>query len=157
MPMRPAPGGPVVARIFFLATTASLLCLPACSIPPEEQGFASSSPQARARALGVAVADDDQAAIPNLITMLGSDDPAQRMLAIRALEQMTGQTLGYQHDAPEPSRQEAIRAWVAWWDSARKQPAQASSVAPAAAMADHQSAGTTSQPPAGPRSADPSR
>lgn len=157
MPMPSAPFKPA-ARIFFAGAAAAMLGWGAgCSVPPEQEGFASPSPQARARAVGTAVAADDREAIPNLITMLGSDDPAHRMLAIRALEQMTGQTLGYVHTDPEPRREEAIAAWVQWWADADSQAPETGSVAPAAAMADHHGAGAANGPSSGTRPADQER
>lgn len=65
-------------------------------------------------ALGAAARAGDRGRIPDLIVMLDSSDPAQRMLAIRTLERMTGQTLGYDHAAPEPERAQAIDRWVKW-------------------------------------------
>jgi hypothetical protein len=157
MPMPSAPLKPA-ARIFFAGAAAAIFGWGAgCSVPPEQEGFASQSPQARARAVGTAVAAEDREAIPNLITMLGSDDPAHRMLAIRALEQMTGQTLGYVHTDPEPLREEAIAAWVQWWAEAGDQAPEAGSVAPAAAMADHHGAGAANGPSSGTRPADQER
>jgi hypothetical protein len=43
--------------------------------------------------------------------MLGSTDPAERMLAINALEHREGTTLGYKHSAPQWERLEAIQRW----------------------------------------------
>lgn len=157
MPMRPAPFKPA-ARIFFAGAAAATLGWgTACSVPPEQEGFTSPSPQARARAVGTAVAAEDREAIPSLITMLGSDDPAHRMLAIRALEQMTGQTFGYVHTDPEPRREEAIAAWVEWWGEAAGAAPEAGTVAPAAAMADHHGAGAANRPSSGARPADQER
>jgi HEAT repeat protein len=56
----------------------------------------------------------DRSAIPRLIECLSSDDPAVRMAAIRALERITGQTLGYEHSAPEWRRREMVDVWLAW-------------------------------------------
>lgn len=83
-----------------------------CAAPPG--GLDSPVPSERLRAVGRAVKERDQSAIPKLITMLGSDDPVVRLAAVRALESLTGETLGYDHAAPEAKRQEAIAAWVAW-------------------------------------------
>ena len=59
----------------------------------------------------------DRAAIPNLIEMLDSDDPVVRLAAIRALEQLTGQTLGYDYADPEWKRKDAANAWQRWYQS----------------------------------------
>src|SRR5207237_1315387 len=65
----------------------------ACASPP--RGFDSPVSDARLEAIGEAARTRDPAAIPHLIEMLESDDPAVRMASIRTLELITGQTLGY--------------------------------------------------------------
>lgn len=85
-----------------------------CSLPSQQTGFRSDDPEQRTKALGAAARSDDRTRIPDLIAMLDSSDPAQRMLAIRSLERMTGQTLGYDHAAPEPQRAAAIDRWMKW-------------------------------------------
>ncbi|MBL0920532.1 MAG: hypothetical protein IBJ10_00195 [Phycisphaerales bacterium] len=158
MPMRPAFPTRAGAQKFSVGALAALLVAAGCSIPPEEQGFSSPSPGARARAVGVAVAADDREAIPDLINMLGSDDPGHRMLAIRALHRMTGQTLGYAHDAPEADRERAIGAWVAWWQAgAPDGPSTGSSVVRTGGMADHEGAGARAERSAAPPAADQER
>lgn len=94
-----------------------VLCvsLAACSLPDREAGFQSRDPAMRIQALRDAIAAGDRSAIPDLIAMLDSEDPAQRMFAQAGLERMTGQTLGYDHAATPAKRAPAIEAWVAWW------------------------------------------
>ena len=77
---------------------------------------------ARLRATAHAAEKKDPAAIPHLIEQLGSDDPLVRMASIRTLEEITGQTLGYHHWAPEQERQKAIQAWVDWYNRERPGP-----------------------------------
>lgn len=89
----------------------------ACSSPPG--GFDSPEPSARLRATAAAAEKKDPAAVPHLIEQLASDDPLVRMASIRTLEEITGQTLGYQHWGAEPQRQKAIRAWVDWYNRER--------------------------------------
>lgn len=91
----------------------AIAAFPACS--SVDVGFGSPNPQGRTLALARAAKDADPAAIPDMIVMLGSDDSAQRMLAIRALERQTGQTLGYVYYDPEPERLEAQGRWRDWW------------------------------------------
>lgn len=79
------------------------------------QGFDSPEPAAR----NVAIVDsvdkpDSPATLRGLVSMLSSDDPATRLLAIAALERRTGQRLGYDPAAPDQERKEAIRAWNQW-------------------------------------------
>jgi hypothetical protein len=94
------------------ASWLPLLFLAACAQPPG--GFDSPVPSERIRAASAAAERGDQSSIPDLIRLLESDDPLVRMTSIRALERLTGQTLGYEHSAPEPQRQEAIARWAAW-------------------------------------------
>jgi HEAT repeat protein len=85
-----------------------ILSAPGCA---EEVSFTSDEPDARIRAIQQAAASDDRSAIPSLVTLLDSDDPAQRMLAIRTLEQFTGETFGYQYAAPQYERDPAVQRW----------------------------------------------
>jgi hypothetical protein len=73
--------------------------------------FDSPEPAARTAAVVRAAAEGDRGAIPNLVRMLESDDPATRVLAITALEGMTGDRLGYEPSAGELERGGAIRRW----------------------------------------------
>ena len=49
-----------------------------------------------------------------LIGALESDDAAERMLAITALERITGETFGYDFAAPRAERTAAIGRWLEW-------------------------------------------
>ena len=49
--------------------------------------------------------------------MLDSDDPLTRLLAIQTLEDMTGQTLGYEQSASEFERSEAGGRWGRWYEA----------------------------------------
>lgn len=93
---------------------AAFIGVSGCALPGQRADFESPDPAERTLAVGHAAADPDPATIPELIRLLESEDPAERMLAIRALEKQTGQTLGYEYAATEPSRQEAVKRWVAW-------------------------------------------
>lgn len=66
----------------------------------------------RLDAIRDAVARSDRSALPDLVTLLDSDDPATRLLAIRALENLTGDTLGYDYAAPASERRPAVERWV---------------------------------------------
>ncbi len=80
-----------------------------------ETSFDSPESAARLRAIHQAAADDDRNSIPKLIEMLESDDPAVRVLSIRTLESMTGQTLGYDATAPSFERTPAVDRWQQWY------------------------------------------
>ena len=59
-----------------------------------------------------AMRTSDRSAIPKIIQQLDSDDPAVRLLAISALERLTGETRGYRYDDPRYLRDSAIHRWV---------------------------------------------
>ena len=83
-----------------------------CAAPAR---FEDPDPTSRLTALGQAVEAGDRSSIPQIISLLDSDDAAVRLFAILALEEMTGQTLGYDHAAPERERREAADRWQAWY------------------------------------------
>lgn len=84
-----------------------------CSLGPASASEAESSRRIeriiRAAHLG------DEESIPWLISLLDSDDPIVRMLAIRALEGMTGLTHGYDHAAKEWDRAKGVERWAQWY------------------------------------------
>lgn len=86
-----------------------------CAGPSIRPGFESVDPQERTAALLQAARAGDQAAAPELIVMLESSDPAERMLADEALRRLTGRDFGYRHYDPEWKRAEAADAWRRWW------------------------------------------
>lgn len=90
-----------------------LLLLASCG-PTVRPDFNSPEPAARNAAIVKAAESKDPAAIPDLVRMLDSDDPATRLLAIDALERITGQTLGYDYAAPDRDRREATDRWQKW-------------------------------------------
>lgn len=92
---------------------ALALAAAGCAKPPT--GFESPVPAARLDAITEAAETGDRSAIPNLITMLESDDPVVRMAAIRTLERLTGETLGYDYAGPEWERRDKVAAWVEWY------------------------------------------
>ncbi len=93
-----------------------LVALVGCR-PGQVAGFDSPQPAARIDAILEAARSGDRSAIPDLIVMLDADDPLTRLLSIQTLEDLTGQTLGYEHDAPEFERSEAVGRWVRWYES----------------------------------------
>ena len=79
--------------------------------PSMPRGFDSPEPAARMDAVVQAARTNDRSAVPKIVPLLESDDPATRLLAIRTLEQLTGQTLGYDYAAPEAERGAAVERW----------------------------------------------
>jgi hypothetical protein len=92
----------------FLAATIA-----GCASPPS--GFESPVPASRLDAITHAAQTRDESSIPDLITMLESDDPVVRLAAIRTLERITGTTLGYDYAAPDWDRREKVEAWADWY------------------------------------------
>ena len=82
--------------------------------PSPQIGFDSPAPSKRLDAIAHAAQKEDQESRIQLVEKLGSTDPAERMLAIRALEQREGTTLEYEHAAPQWERLEAIERWRAY-------------------------------------------
>lgn len=78
------------------------------------RGFNSPEPAARIDAAVDAAAKSDQSSIPDLIRLLDSDDPATRLVAIGALERLTGKTHEYDFAASDADREAAVRRWQAW-------------------------------------------
>lgn len=73
--------------------------------------FDSPEPAARNAAIVHAASTGDKSAIPDLVRMLESDDPATRMLAITTLERLTGETHGYVARDRASVRREAVLRW----------------------------------------------
>ena len=86
------------------------LLLSACG-PTIHPTFDSPEPAARNAAIVKAADTKDASAVPDLVRMLDSDDPATRLLAINALERITGDRLGFEYAAPEHVRLPAVARW----------------------------------------------
>jgi hypothetical protein len=71
----------------------------------------SGTPEEQVRAAVRLTEHRDVQSIPELIALLNDSDPAVRMYAITALEDLTGQTYGYKFYAPEAERAAAIQRW----------------------------------------------
>ena len=95
----------------FLIPIGALL-LVSCGASPTAGGFDAASPAARSKAIQTAAITGDLSAISKIVEQLDADDPAIRMLAIEALERLTGETYGYKHYDPAYARREAIAKWV---------------------------------------------
>ena len=102
-----------VRRISALILVTLFAALPACG-PTINATFQSPEPPARNAAIVQAAATRDAAAVPDLVRMLDSDDPATRLLAIDALERITGTRNGFEYQASELERSRAVDRWVQW-------------------------------------------
>lgn len=81
--------------------------------PAMPKGFDSPEPAARNEAIVLAAQQGDRSARADLVRMLDSDDATTRLLAIGALQEIEGTTLGYDCTASEAERDRAIDAWKA--------------------------------------------
>lgn len=81
--------------------------------PVMPKGFDSPEPAARNEAIVAAAQRGDRGARADLVRMLDSDDATTRLLAISALQEIEGTTLGYDSTASEAERDRAIDAWKA--------------------------------------------
>ncbi len=90
-----------------IAAICLVVVLTACEFPRKTD---SGSPYVRARGV-TAERPDDEATVHLLTAMLEDEDPAVRMLAIRRLEQLTGETHGFEYYAPEAERAAAVERW----------------------------------------------
>jgi hypothetical protein len=96
------------------------VCLAGCGSVPH--GYDSPDPAERFGAAVAGARTNDPRAIPELIRLLGSDDPAIRLASSHELQKVTGQNMGYNHADPEPRRRQAIERWVRWYESAASSP-----------------------------------
>jgi len=101
-----------VTRAFLGAIALGAVSAWGCRIP---QGFDSPEAMARVDAALEATERGDRESLPHLIEMLDSDDPFVRLVGIRALERLTGETRGYRHDDPAADRRRAADRWAEWW------------------------------------------
>jgi hypothetical protein len=77
-------------------------------------GLRSDEVAGRIPAMKLAAEKRDLAAVPSLIDSLASDDSAERLYAIQALQRITGQTLDYHYYDTDANRAAAIERWKAW-------------------------------------------
>ena len=100
---------PVRRAAFIVLLT---LLLQGCEAPRYSQGsFDSSDPASRLYAIRRAGESKDRSSIKPLVEQLRSDDPAVRVFAIKALEQITGERLGYNPYSDVIERNEAVLVW----------------------------------------------
>lgn len=98
----------------FMVLMAGVLAASGCQGPGLEAGFDAPDSAAQLHAAAAALRHEDREHIPQLVELLGSDDPAVRMVAITALERMTSERLGYEHWGTEWERRGAVARWRAW-------------------------------------------
>jgi len=89
---------------------------------PSAATFNTQNTSARIFAIRRAGLERDWSAIPRLIALLDSSDPAERMWSIHALEEITGERLGYQPYAPLEDRLARKQAWETAWTTGDLKP-----------------------------------
>ena len=94
-----------------MITALWLIAATGCAGPTIHPTFDSPEPAARNAAIVRAASERDQSAIPDLVRMLESDDPATRLLAISTLERLTGETHGYRASDRHSDRRAAVARW----------------------------------------------
>ncbi len=92
----------------WVATSCLALMLPACAPPASTGGINSDNPASKLYGITRADSLND---VPVLVEQLDHDDPAVRMMAIHALERITGERLGYNPYANLVERRPAVEAW----------------------------------------------
>lgn len=124
LPSKPAFRGNALRAMLaqgMLAAVSVWACT-ACAPSATEGGFKNPAPGAQVYAIESAVREERKQQIPEIVECLRSDDDLIRMMAIGALERMTGQTLGYDFTDPLPLRLEGYRRWREWVIAQRLDP-----------------------------------
>jgi len=101
------------ARWAVVGAAVMAAALAGCAAPPASQGgFDSDNPAAILYAIRRAGDQRDAAAVPDLVACLDNDDPAVRMMAIGALDRITGTRMDYDPYAEPEQRQVAAQRWA---------------------------------------------
>jgi hypothetical protein len=86
-------------------------------LPDPKVGFDSPAPSKRLDAIVQASELEDNDSLVKLVEKLRSHAPAERMFAIRSLEQRTGETLDYDHAATHWQRIAAYNRWLEYLET----------------------------------------
>ena len=112
-----------------LGGTAGLILLAGCAPPVPDGGFNAPDPASRIYAAADVAADWASTEPPEarrrpaigtlreLVVMLQSSDPAERLVAAETLRMVTGEDFGFDASAAAPIRFLAVNRWRAWVDS----------------------------------------
>lgn len=84
---------------------------------PAKADLRATDTAGRVPALVDAADRNDDHTLGELVHALTDDDPAVRLFAIQALNQRTGQTLGYRYYDPPDRRSAAVARWQNWLDT----------------------------------------
>lgn len=102
--------GTIAACLALVALGAIAGC-----VSREKPSITADDPQAQNEWIAEAVDKGDWSAVPGLIELLDSSDPAERLVAIGALRSITGENHGYRIADPPAIRAQAADRWAAWW------------------------------------------
>ena len=112
-----------------LSGAAVLVLLTGCAPPIPDGGFNAPDPASRLYAAAQVAANwssiqppEDRkrppiATLQQLVVMLESSDPAERLVASETLQMVTGENFGYEASDPLPERFLAVNRWRSWVDS----------------------------------------
>ncbi len=95
-----------------LITLALFACVAPSCASPTAKSLHADDPAAKLSAIVHAGQTRDRTAIPDLVEQLESDDDAVRMLAINALERITGTRMGYNPYTTAEKRRPAVEKWI---------------------------------------------
>src|SRR3954466_4792664 len=109
-----APLGSAMFREAAFASFTLALFIGGCSAPPPVIEVSNPDPSGQIPAMKQAVREHDLKVVRQLVKDLDSDDPAVRLFAIHALQELTGERYGYDYYADEVQRQPALVRWQEW-------------------------------------------
>ena len=78
------------------------------------KNISAAKPEVATEAMNKAAQNKSRRAIVPLVKRLYDEDPAIRLSAIKALQSITGEDMGYRSYEPEVKRVAAIKRWEAW-------------------------------------------
>jgi len=105
--------GHILLRMRVCKAIGFLTCLFAGCAPAVSTGsFDAPDPASKIYAIENAVRAGDRSATAYIVEQLESDDPAVRLVAISALQRLTGETHGYRSYASDDERRDAVARWV---------------------------------------------
>lgn len=105
---------PRLRQVLPLLAVSAVVCAVGCGPGSGPTvSLTSDDPAGRIPAMKSAAQKKDPAAVPKLVELLESDDPAERLYAIEALRRITGKTMGYTYYGSDAERAEAVARWKA--------------------------------------------
>lgn len=103
-----------VGCLLVAAVAGTVISGAGCAGDGPKVSLKSDDVAGRIPAMKLAAGRHDPKAAPDLVESLSSDDPAERMFAIRALNEITGRTFGYHYFDDDDARAPAVQRWKDW-------------------------------------------